>query len=159
MGKDDRAVTKVDDPTGNLQREFVEDMTAKTLELRAKGYSFRQIGAKIGVSGNSAHRWYTRARAKKLASIRGLREEAFYRDLASIQDKIDSLEAVWEATPEGLPMLAGLLRLYDSKAKLLRYSDLEMAEESTTPPTEEELAARLERVRRIMGRQLTAGEE
>jgi hypothetical protein len=56
-------------------------------------------------------------------------------------------------------MLAGLLRLYDSKAKLLRYSDLEMAEESTTPPTEEELAARLERVRRIMGRQLTAGDE
>tara|TARA_R110000796_G_scaffold53925_2_gene126313 strand:- start:13558 stop:14004 length:447 start_codon:yes stop_codon:yes gene_type:complete len=141
-----------EDATGLVQADFVAKMTQRTLDLRAEGYSFRQIGKELGVSGQSAHRWYTRARAVQLQELRGLRETAFYRDLAAIQDKLDQCEAVWDVTAaDSMPRLAGLIKLYETKAKFLRYADLEFAEESAEPPTREQLAERLARVRRIVG--------
>ena len=146
-------------PTGPVDAEFAAAMTARTLALRSKGFSFRQIAADLGVAPSSVHRWFTAARAEQLRELRGLRESEFFRDLASIQDKIDQLEAVWVPTADdALPRLAGLIKLYEVKAKFLRYPDLDFAEDSAAPPTRAELAARLARVRRIVGDRI-AGDE
>ncbi len=138
------------------QLAFVAKSTEQVMELRAQGLSFRQIGAKMGVSHAAAHRWYKAGRGEQLQRIERLRETAFYRDLATIQDKLDALEADWAVTDDDcLPKLAAIVKLLEVKAKFLRYSDLEF-NESTATRSRDDLIKELATQTKTLGERMAA---
>ena len=135
------------------QAAFTANMSEQVLKLRGEGNTWADIGTALGVHETSAMRWYKRAAAEQLKQVQALREDAFYSDLASIQDKIDALELKWAPTPEKLPMLAAIVKLIETKAKFLRYADLKFTTDAAGK-SKEELLDELATHARTMGARL-----
>lgn len=135
------------------QAAFTANMSERVLQLRGKGHTWSEIGTVLGVHETSAMRWYKRAAAEQLKRVATLREDAFYSDLADIQDKLDMLNANWAPTPEKLPMLAAIIKLIEVKAKFLRYDSLPFGDR-TVHKSREELLEEVASHARVMGARL-----
>ena len=112
----------------SVRRIKTTEKTLKALDLRKKGFSYTQIGTKLGCARQTACR-YVLSELENLADK--CREEAAHvRDLEL--QRLDALYLkAWEAVEEGdLPAIDRCLRVQERRAKLLGLDAAEKIEHS-----------------------------